>query len=178
MNRLLWIKNYLLTKYYSLRDQLIPEDHHIARYLRPSDVDNECVNSTGFQYKKHKNGELKEQELSTNWLEFFGLSASEAQCIEHVKQAFHDKQYTLKPNGRFVALHVKRMRDEVQEGTKEHTEQVSLLIKHTAQLNDLSHSSIFGIPFDDDGEKLVSAILANYANECKLYPAMMATNSK
>lgn len=149
----------------------IPETDHVARYLRPMDIDNESVLATGFQYKKHNNGELKEKELSVNWLEFFGRNSSINDNVDRVRYAFQKKGYAVKKNGRFAVLNKKVICDEVERGTIEHVEVVSLVVKHTAQSDDLSHSSIFGMPFDSDGEQLVSTILANLANETDLQPA-------
>ncbi|MDQ6963015.1 MAG: hypothetical protein Q9M28_10920, partial [Mariprofundaceae bacterium] len=60
------------TKQADITSYHLPNDNHIARYLRPSDVEDETVLSTAFQYKKNKeDGSLKENELSVNWLEYF-----------------------------------------------------------------------------------------------------------
>lgn len=143
----------------------------MARHLRPSDVDANTVLASGFKYKRHPNGELKEEELSVNWLEFFNKHSSIKENIQKVRLAFEAKGYELKKNGRFIALNIKSMREEVEKGTAEHTESVSLIAKHSTQENDMSHSSIIGMPFDSEGELLVSTILANCANETELYPA-------
>lgn len=166
------LKNYTLFVYYNLRKKNISDTDHVARYLRPSDIDNDVVLATGFEYKKNKdNGELKEKELSVNWLEFFHKGASIDENVRNVREAFQNKGYTLKRNGRFAVLNVETMREEVEEGTSAYTELVSLIAKHTPFRNDLSHSSIFGMPFDSEGEFLVSTILANYVNDTQLFPA-------
>lgn len=163
--------NKLLASFYNIRKRSIPETDHVARYLRPMDLDNSSVLATGFQYKKHRNGELKEKELSVNWLEFFSKDSTIQENVNQVCIAFKKKGYGVKVNGRFTALNNKTICDEVKKGTSEHIELVSLVVKHTAQGSDLSHSSILGMPFDPDGELLVSTILANLANETDLFPA-------
>lgn len=135
------------------------------------DLDNNSVLATGFQYKKHRNGELKEKELSVNWLEFFSRNSTIQENVNKVCHAFKKKGYGVKANGRFTVLNKKTICDEVKKGTSEHVELVSLVVKHTAQDTDLSHSSVLGMPFDPDGELLVSTILANLANETDLFPA-------
>jgi len=167
------IKAQVIFIYYKLLRKNIPETDHVVRYLRPSDVDSGTVIATGFAYKKNNvTGELKEKELSVNWFEFFSKSDSTEDGIENVREVFRKKSYSLKENGRFARLNVKALCALVEEGTSEHTELVSLKTKHTPYINDLSHSSIYGIPFDSDGEFLVATILANYANELELFPAL------
>lgn len=166
------LKDYIRFKYHSFRKKTIPDKDHVARYLRPSDIDDSTVISTGFEYKKNKeNGALKERELSVNWLEFYSKNGTFDDNVESVREAFRQKGYTPAKNGKFAVLNVKRMRDEVKEGTLEYEKLVSLMVQHTPNVDDLSHSSIFGIPFDADGELLVSAILANHVNETQLFPA-------
>lgn len=172
MTLLAILRNYTIFLYYKLRKKNIPDVDHVVRYLRPGDVDSGTVLAAGFAYKKNKEtGKPKEKELSVNWLEFFNKNASIEKNVENVRGAFLEKNYTLAKNGKFAVLNVKEIIDEVKDGTSEHTELVSLVVKHTPTNIDLSHSSIFGMPFDSEGELLVSTILANYANNTKLIKA-------
>lgn len=174
MNLFAKLKNHILFKYYKIRKKNIPETNHITRYLKPSVIENDTVLSAGFQYKKGENCKANEKELSVNWLEFFNKKSSIQENLEKVRKVFSDKSYTLRKNGRFAVLNIKKMCDEVKEGTKEQTEVVSLITKHTPYKNDLSHSSIIGT-FDTEGEFLVSTILASYANDTELFPAKLAS---
>lgn len=160
----------MLYKYYKLCKRNIPEKDHVARYIKPMCYDGKVL-CTGFQYKKDpKDGELKEKDLSVNWLEFFNNNASIQDNVENVREAFRNKNYTLKKNGRFAVLNIKAMCSVVKTGTAEYEELVSLIAKHTPpNKDDLSHSSIIGIPFDTEGELLVSTILSNYVNETELF---------
>lgn len=152
----------------------IPETNHITRYLKPSTIENGTILSAGFQYKKGEDCKPKEEDLSVNWLEFFNKKSSIQENLGKVREALLEKDYGLRKNGRFAVLNVKKMCDEVKEGTKEQAELVSLIIKHKPCKNDLSHSSILGMPFDAEGELLVSTIFANYANETELFPAKLS----
>lgn len=153
-------------------DTVILGTHHVARYLRPSDVEREVVMATGFQYKKNKeDGSLKENELSVNWLEYFNSKAPIQENINYVRKAFEEKGYDLRKNARFGVLNVNKMVDIVAQHTAEHTKSVELMAKHTPTDSDPSHSSIIGVPLDSDGELLVSAILADYVSNTNLFPA-------
>jgi len=172
MSLYLQLKNIVLFRYYKFRQKTIPGKDYVVRHLPPSAIDSGFALSSGFLYKKDKKtGQFKEKELSVNWLEFLNRGACIKENIIKVRDGFEKRGYTLKINGRFSALNVQNICDEVKEGTKELPELVSLIVKHTPNIDDLSHSSIFGMPLDPEGEMLVSTILANCANESKLYPA-------
>ncbi len=172
MNFLAECRNCVLFAYYKVCRRNVPGADHVARYLKPTACDNGTATSSGFQYKKGTDGKPNEREISVNWLEFFNKEAPIQDNLEKVREAFLEKQYGLRKNGRFAVLNIGEMCDKVEEGTAEHTELVSLMVKHTPFKDDLSHSSIFGMPSDVEGEFLVSAILANCANGTGLFPAV------
>jgi len=167
------LKNKVRYYYYSARKKTISGKDNVLRYLKPSTIDGDVL-SAGFEYRRDHNGMPKEDELSVNWLEFFNKSCHEN--IDLVRGAYITKGFDLRKNGRFAELNIEEITRLVKEGTKELDENVSLVVKHTAKKDDLSHASLYGMPFEEDAELLVSSILADYVNKdkTKLHQAVKA----
>lgn len=150
----------------------LPDPDHTARYHKPLHVDNGVVVPEGYSIRRDSGGNRKEDDLSVNWVEFFKRPDQIAGKIQRIREAYTEKGYTIKKTGRFSVLEVKEIKERVLAGTKEHRQIVNLKVKHTPDLNDLSHSSILDIPADLDTERLVSAILSQYANQSLLYKGL------
>jgi len=166
MNLFKFLKEYTLYLIYTIKKKGLPEAHHVARYLGGSKIDDGHVLASGFSYNKN-NGE---KELSVNWLEFFDTDAGISENIKDVRIAYKTKGYEVGSTAKFGILNVREIREEVKSATAEHTELVSLITRHSPAIKrhspvkvsfDLSHSSIAGMPTDEDGELLVSRALAN-----------------
>lgn len=104
-----------------------------------------------------------EPHLSVNWLEYYELS-TEVDAVEAVRQTFRDKDYNVGSTAKFIVLNVGEtiaaMYAEIQKETS---------IRYYPDPTDLSHSGIFGIPWEH--RKRVGRILADLVAENKIYPA-------
>ena len=116
----------------------LPDDDHTARYCKPTVIDDNGVPLTSaFELRNGEN------YLSTNWLEYFDEPdlSSAVQCV---RDAFHNKDYALRPQGRFAVLNVGAAKAAVLEATGK-----TLRIDHLPLNDDQSHVGIFGYTADD-----------------------------
>ena len=86
---------------------------------------------------------MGEEYLSVNWLEYFP-TREPAVGVQHVRAAFREKNYRLRPAGRFAVLGVGAAKQAVREGIGK-----ELRIDHRPLENDLSHAGIHGYASDD-----------------------------
>ena len=121
-----------------MMDQSLPNDDHISRYCKPSAIaENGLPMASAFGLRQGEN------YLSVNWLEYFHLTGLSA-AVKKVREAFRNKGYQVRPNGRFVVLNIGATRRAVYEGAR-----CVLRINHHPLANDPSHASIFGYGPDD-----------------------------
>ena len=107
----------------------LPDDDHVARYCKPSSVDEQGMPmASAFQLRSG------EQYLSVNWLEQGGTRDAE--------EAMH--RCRLRGNGRFAVLNV-----GVAKTTVRHALGHSLSIDHIPHDDDQSHAGIHGYASDD-----------------------------
>ena len=131
-----------------MEGDLLPDGDHVSRYCKPSHFDRASSRpKTGAFQRQDRRSDLgivaKEQYLSVNWLEFFGAVDREA-AIEYVREAFLDKGYGLRPNGRFLVLNVGAAKFAASEA-----DGAELSFTHMPRPDDDSHSAILGLPDDD-----------------------------
>ena len=116
----------------------LPDGDHFSRYCKPSAVDERGLPlSAAFLPKQG------EEYLSVNWLEYFrALDLTVA--VDQVRHVFRNKNYRLRPKGRFAVVNVGVAKTAVHEGTDK-----SLSINHLPVNDDKSHSGIIGFNSDD-----------------------------
>ena len=120
------------------RGDSLPPEHHVAHYCGPITMGQDGLPAVpAFKMKQGHD------HLSVNWLEYFG-SDDIAQGIAHVRQAFVQKGYGLKRNGRFAVLNVNVAQQKVKSGAG-----LDVKILHWPGFNDPSHSGIFDYTSDD-----------------------------
>ena len=121
-----------------MTDAQLPDRDHLSRHCKPSSID-------AFGLPMASAFELRKGEpyLSTNWLEYFdtlGITTS----VSEVRQAFIDKGYRLRPNGRFAVFNIGAARIAARD-VAGHT----LRIEHQPLDDDESHAGVFGSTEDD-----------------------------
>ena len=117
--------------------QPLPDEHHVARYCKPSSLVDGLPLPKAFELRKD------EEYLSVNWLEYFGESDLNA-AVERVQKAFRNKRYQVRPNARLAILDVGTAKNAVRENTKSEP-----AIKHLPSQRDPSHAGIFGCTPDN-----------------------------
>ena len=146
----------------------LPENDHIVRYVRPSNLEFGKVNIAEFKLREDRSNE---KGVSVNWLEYYENLSKEEQLAEvrRVKAS----RLTLRKNGKFAELNVGKIKRLLSE------ELPDLRVIHTPRdtektfLADPSHSEIIGLPSGDaDQFHLVAQIIVR---ECihDLHPAIL-----
>lgn len=116
----------------------LPDGDHVSRYCKPSAVDEHGLPlTTAFLPKQG------EEYLSVNWLEYF-RDMNVTVAVDRVRDVFRNKNYRLRPKGRFAVLNVGAAKTAVHEGTGN-----SLSVNHLPVNDDQSHSGIIGYNADD-----------------------------
>ena len=116
----------------------LPDDDHAARYCKPSTVDEE-----GLPMASAFKPRIDEEYLSVNWLEYF-KTREPAVGVQHVRDAFRQKNYRLRPTGRFAVIDVGGAKQAVREGVGK-----ELRIDQRPLDDDPSHAGIHGYAADD-----------------------------
>ena len=104
-----------------------------------------------------------EGSLSVNWLEYFA-TGDLSTAIDLIRAAFHDRGFSLRPNGRFAVLNVAEVNAVGQENS------TPLLVQHDPRSDDGSHASILGVSEDD---LLIAVALAQLVRRENVYPAVV-----
>ncbi len=126
----------------------IPDNNHVSRYCKPSSIlESGRVSGQAFRLKEDENS------LSVNWLEYFDSPDKKYQ-IDKIREAFINKDFGLRKNGKFAVLNVGKSKDHVLQNSPD---QNTLIFKHEPEPNDPSHSGIFGLEFEDS---LIPVLLA------------------
>ena len=137
--------------------QALPDEHHVARYCKPSDLVDGIPLPKAFELKKD------EEYLSVNWLEYFGESDLNA-AVERVRKAFRNNHYQVRQNAGFAVLDVGAAKSALREHTKSEP-----TVKHLPSRNDPSHAGIFGSTPDNF---TVTAELALLVTSENVHPAV------
>lgn len=144
----------------------LPENDHIVRYVKPSNIDIESgrVNIAEFRLRENR---PDEKGVSVNWLEYYKNLSKQKQLAEVRKVS----RLKLRKNGRFVELNVGETKKFLSE------ELPDLRIIH-APLDaedefpaDPSHSEITGLPSGTPEQAdLIAQMIVKCI--CNLHPAI------
>ncbi len=146
----------------------LPDEHHVARYVKPSLVDGDEVDAAAFVLRQGEAG------LSVNWLEYFGGRDRRRQ-VDAVRGML---RLNLSKNGRFATLNVGETKLHVSRGAREAGFSFTPFIVE-APLNatsefpaDSSHAEIKGLP-PVQGE--VAMLIGDLISECVQVPLFPGT---
>ena len=138
----------------------LADPHHATRYCKPSCVQHGQPTVGAFEIGGN------EQHLSVNWLEYFAASGntSRTQQMQSIREAFHEKPFSLRPNGRFAVLNVGLSKRQI---TAAHGRSIDFL--HWPEDKEESHSGVFGYGPDDLAIQLE---LKNLVTPEDIFPAV------
>jgi hypothetical protein len=125
-----------------MKGQQIPDSDHIARFCKPSTVDNGEIQATAFMVRQ------AEEYLSVNWLEELKCS-TRASEIRELQDLYAKKFNRISPNARVAILNVAMVYSKVRD---ESPDQRLLKILHEPITTppDPSHAGIYNIHPDDE----------------------------
>ena len=144
----------------------IPDDDHVVRYVKPSDVDGATVNGGAFCLRSDEAG------LSVNWLEILNGTDPHSQ-LDEVRRLF---RLQLRSNGRFAKLNVGETKGRVLKGAKEAGISLGLdvceapLPRTCKYEADPSHAEITDLLSSDSDEAMLVGDLIAECIIAPLYP--------
>lgn len=149
-----------------MRGDLLPDDDHVVRYVRPGLIDDEEVTGGAFHRKE---GEIA---LSINWLDYF-RDQPKKQQVREVRRLF---RVQVRPNGRFAELNVgqtkRHLADELE--ALKFVEDPLAADPENGHDEDPSHALIEGLP-DPNQRPEFAEMIGDMIVECVVGPLHKAT---
>lgn len=147
-----------------MKGDIIPDSDHVARYCKPSTIEDCQIQATAFQLRP------KDKSLSVNWLEFLKCSDRNEE-IAAIQKVYNNK-LKVRSNARVAVLNVGKTRSKV---LFESVDQRSLEFKHNPLdfpddplKTDPSHSGIYNIKHDDE---MIAELILSVIEPHHIYPA-------
>lgn len=141
-----------------MKEKIIPDSDHVARYCKPSTIDGDEIQATAFFLRP------EEPDLSVNWLEFFKLKSREKE-ISEIQKIYSRKFKKVSSNARIAVLNVGETKIKVLESEDKR----NLKFKHNPLQEDPSHSSIYDMR--PNAEEIAELILSVVDHKNHVYPA-------
>ena len=129
-----------------MKGDKIPDQHHIARYCKPTQVEDGQIQATAFMLR------TGEESLSVNWLEFLNCSSRESEITE-IRNLYSSK-LSVGVRAKIAVLNVGEVRQKV---LTESPDGRNLEVIHDPLIDDPSHSGIYNLK--QDGELIAELIL-------------------
>ncbi len=123
----------------------LPDRDHVARYCKPSTVDERGHPSASAFWIR-----AGENHLSVNWLEYLagsggrGVISERDAAVSRVREMLRSKGFRLRPNGRFALLNVGEVKTAIRRAFGR-----SLHVNHLPLPDDTSHAGIIGYTEED-----------------------------
>lgn len=138
-----------------MKSDKIPEQDHIARYCKPTTVEDEQIQATAFMLREG------EESLSVNWLEFLNCTNRESE-IEEIRSIYSRKLKRVGANAKIAVLNVGEVREKV---IKESQDRRNLEVLHNPENDDPSHSGIYNLKQDNEliAELILETVSENYS---------------
>jgi len=140
-----------------MKGDAIPDSDHVARYCKPSTIEDGEIMATAFQIR------LGEESLSVNWLEYLECS-NRSEEITMIRNAY-SKKLKVTSNAKIAVLNIGNTREKVMSGSDD---QRNLEFKHDPSRQDPSHSGIYNINHEDE---LISELILSAIEKNNIYPA-------
>ena len=122
-----------------MKGDKIPDQNHIARYCKPTQVSDGQIQATAFMLR------TGEESLSVNWLEFLNCSSRESEITE-IRNLYSSK-LSGGVRAKISVLNVGEVRQKV---LTESPDGRNLEVIHDPLIDDPSHSGIYNLKQDDE----------------------------
>ena len=144
-----------------MKEDLLPDEDHVVRYVRPGLVHDEEVDGHAFLRRE---GEVA---ISINWLDYFKDQSKEQQLRE-VRRCIH---LQIRPNGRFAELHVGRTKQHLADYLQilEFVEDPLAEDLDNGYSKDHSHALMNGLP-DPQQTPEFAEMIGDMIVECVITP--------
>ncbi len=134
-----------------MKGDKIPDQNHIARYCKPTQVSDGQIQATAFMLR------TGEESLSVNWLEFLNCSCRESEIVEI--QNIYSTKLSVGARAKIAVLNIGEVRKKV---LKESPDRRNLEVLHNPENDDSSHSGIYNLKQDDE---LIAELLLETVRE-------------
>ena len=124
-----------------MKGQAVPDSDHVARYCRPSTMQNGEISPTAFMVRE------TEQYLSVNWLEQLKRSDRASQ-ISGLQKLYLKKFNRVSASARIAILNVGTLRSKVADESPDR--RLLRVVHEPEEPDDPSHSGIYEIHHDDE----------------------------
>ena len=144
----------------------LQDEHHVARYVKPSLVDGSEIDAAAFVLRPGETG------LSVNWLEYFGGGDRQRQ-VEGVRRTL---RLNLSRNGRFATLNVGETKQHVSRGAREAGFSFTPFVVKAPRSStvefpaDPSHAEIKGLPLSHSEAAMLIGDLMSECVQAPLFP--------
>lgn len=125
----------------------IPDQNHIARYCKSTQVSDGQILATAFMLR------AGEESLSVDWLEFLNCSSRESE-ITKIRNIYSTRFRSVGASAKIAVLNVGEVRQKV---LTESPDGRNLEVIHDPLIDDPSHSGIYNLK--QDGELIAELIL-------------------
>jgi len=141
-----------------MKGDILPNEDHIARFCRPMQIEDGQIKPSAFIVRKDY-----DDSLSVNWLEILNCLSREKE-IAALRNIYAKKLY-VGATAKIAVLHVGEVIKKVFEAS---VDSRVLEIKHNPENNDLSHSGIYNLKYDDIE---IARLILQTVHKTEIYPA-------
>lgn len=135
-----------------MKGQAIPDSDHVARYCKASTVEHDEISATAFMLR------ATDGYLSVNWLEELRRSDRASQIRD--LQELYARKLRVGAAARIAIINVGTVRTKVERESPDR--RVLRVLHDPDEPDDLSHSGIYDIPYDDE---IVAELIAQVVLE-------------
>jgi hypothetical protein len=145
-----------------MKGQQIPDPDHVARYCKPSTIDEGEIQATAFMTREN------EEYLSVNWLEELKCSDRGSE-IRQLQDLYTSKFSRVPAAARIAILNVGTVRSKVS-GESPDQRLLRILHEPLTEPPDSSHAGIYNIRADDEiiAELIKEVVQENHPARCLL----------
>ena len=140
-----------------MKSDKIPDQDHIARYCKPTTIEDGQIQATAFMLREG------EESLSVNWLEFLNCTGRESE-IKEIRSIYSRKLKRVGANAKIAVLNVGEVREKV---LKESHDRRNLEVFHNPEPenDDPSHSGIYNLKPDNEliAELILETVCEDYS---------------
>lgn len=136
-----------------LKGDRITDNNHIARYCRPSQIDNGKIQASAFFLREDEDG------LSVNWLDFLNCTDRDSEVC--ALKLIYSNKFSVGKTAKIAIIQVGQMCNKVR---MESHDRRNLSVVHAPSFDDESHSEIYNLRPDNEliAELILETILESY----------------
>ncbi len=144
-----------------MKGDRVPDEHHVARYCKPSTIDNGRITGASFQLREATSEYDADEYASVYWLELVSSSAdSHEHKLERLRvflRASVFREVGMRAKGRFGILRVAAIADDVVSRSSTQGLNVRHEPRGSPDVQD-PHSGIYGYRFGHEADEICARL--------------------